>query len=234
MPDMSHDDIVTALEEVRAGNADPERASSLENYLIDLLLSSGSDAVGALLLSLKGMTFFLVEASEETPTLVFRSDHPDNALIVEVFAAEDIAALSITPEKGEVPELPAGHLWFYGVWERLIGENVADPLALPEPERTVYLIASLEADIMNGGLGQYLANTDGEFVEETVAALERVCAPKAATCLKKAAALKKQTESWDDLWDRAGKQLRSLDKKFLNDDVEYVAMMTARHFGEDQ
>lgn len=233
MPDMSHDEIVFALEEVRAGNADPERVSDLENYLVDLLLSSGMDAVGNLLLSLAGMRFSLVEAPEETPNLVFRSDHPENALIVEVFAVEDIAAISITPEEGEVPELPIGHQWFYSVWERLISEEITDPLALSEPERTVYLIASLEADVLNGGWGQYFSNTEGEFIEETVAALDRVRAPKAASCLKKAAALKKPTESWNDLWERAGKQLSRLDNRFLNDDDEYLAMITARHFGED-
>lgn len=233
MSDMSHDEIVASLEEVRSGNTDPERVSSLENFLIDLLMSSGKDAVGTLLLGLEGMRFSVAETPEETPVLVFRSDHSDNALIVEVFAVEDIASISITPEKGEVPELPAGHRWFYGVWDQLIGKNVADPLALPEPERTVYLIASFEADVMNGGLGQYLSNTDGKFVEDTVAALEHVCAPKAAGYLRKAAAMKKQTESWDDLWERAGKQLSNLDSKYLNDHVEYIAMMTARHFGKD-
>jgi len=233
MPDMPHNQIVAGLEEIRIGNDDPERISDVEDYLINLLTKSGAEAVGALLLNLKGMKFSLVEAPELAPNLVFRSDHPDNALIVEVFAAEDLAALSITPEMGEVPELPAEHQWFYGVWERLIGEDVQDPLALEEPERTVYLIASFEADVMNGGLGQYLSNTEGEFVEQTIAALECVGAPKAASCLKKAVALKKQTESWDDLWDRAGKQLGRLDDRFYKDDVEYLAMQAAKHFGKD-
>jgi hypothetical protein len=116
MPDMSQDDIVASLEEVRAGNADPACVSYLENYLVELLLSSGKDAVGMLLLDLEGMRFSLAEAP---------------------------------------------------------------------------------------------------------------------SCLKKAAALKKQTESWDDLWERAGKQLGNLDNEFMNDKVEYLAMITARHFGKD-
>lgn len=233
MPDLSHDDIVASLEDVRSGNTDPERVSGLENYLLGLLLSGGTEAVGALLLNLEGMKFSLAEASEESPTLIFRSDHSDNAVIVEVFATEDVASIGITAEDVPLPNLPAGHQWFYGLWERLIGENVENPPGLPEPERTVYLIASFEADVLNGGLGQYLSNTNGELVEETVAALERVCAPKAASCLRKAAALRKPTESWDDLWERGGKQLRRLDNKFLADDVEYLAMMAAKHFGED-
>ena len=228
---MSHEQIVAALEEVRAGNEDTERVSGLENYLVDLLLSDGPAAVGAILLNLEGMRFSLVAAPDEAPNVVFRSEHESNALVVEVFAADDLAAISISPEEGEVPQLPAGHQWFYGTWERLIGEHVEDPRALAEPERTVYLVASFEADVMNGGVGQYLSNTDGGYVEETLAALQKVGADRAASHLKNAAELKRADESWDDLWARAGTQLDRLSEKLMADD-EYLAMMTATFFGK--
>lgn len=233
MPDMSHKQIVAAMEEVRAGKEDVERVSDLENYLLDLLLSEGSDAVGALLLNLEGMKFSPLNAGEGVLNQVFRSNHQDNALIVEVFSSQSLASVSISPEEGEVPVLPAGHKWFYGVWERLIGEEVEDPSALAEPDRTVYLIASFEADEMNGGIGQYLSNTSGEFVEQTVEALKRVGANKTASCLRKAAGLKRADENWDDLWERAGDQLSELDDKLMKED-EYLAMLTASHFGEDK
>lgn len=231
MPEMSHAQIVGALEEIRAGSDDSTRVSDLEMYLVDLLLSGGAAAVGAILLNLAGMKFSLLDAPEQAPNTIFRSDHEDNALIVEVFVAEDLAIVSITPEDGEVPELPTGHQWFYGVWERLIGDNIGDPLALAEPDRTIYLIASFEADIMNGGVGQYLSNTDGALVAETLGALQSVGAGKTMANLKRAAELKRQDESWDDLWGRAGRQLERIDEKLMADD-EYLAMMTATFFGE--
>jgi hypothetical protein len=228
---MSHAQIVEALEHVRAGKQDLQRVSALENYLLELLVSKGRDAVGALLLNLEGMRFSLADAPQEAPILVFRSAH-DDAVVVEVFASEDLASVSICPEKGEVPELPAGHKWFYGVWERLIGGEAEDPMMLAEPDRTVYLIASFESDVMNGGIGQYLSNTSGEFIEQTVEALERVQAKKTATCLVKAAGLKRANENWDDLWERAGDELAELDDNLMEDD-EYLAMMTASFFGEN-
>lgn len=231
MPEMSHAQIVHALEQIRAGNDDAKRISDLEMYLVDLLLSGGTAAVGAILLNLEGMNFSLVDAPELGPNTIFRSDHEDNALIVEVSATDDLAVASVTPEDGKVPQLPAGHQWFYGVWERLIGDNIEDPSALPEPDRTVYLIASFEADVMNGGVGQYLSNTDGRFVAETLAALQSVGANKTTANLRKAARLKREDESWDDLWGRAGKQLGRIDEKLMADD-EYLAMMTATFFGE--
>lgn len=231
MPEMSHDQIVAALEHIRAGNEDVTRVSDLENYLVDLLLSSGTDAVASLLLSLEDMKFSVADAEETTPNTTFRSDHEDNALIVEVFAAEDLAAVSITPEQADVPQRPRGHQWFYGVWERLIGSSIEDPLSHAEPDRTVYLIASFEADVMNGGVGQYLSNTDGRFLDETLAALRKVGAAKTAAHLQRAAGLKRRDESWDDLWGRAGDQLSRIDGKLMADD-EYLAMMTATFFDE--
>ena len=231
MPEMSHAQVVAALEDIRAGTEDTARVSDLESYFIDLLLNGGTAAVGSILLNLEDMTFSLADLADAAPNTVFRSDHDDNALIVEVFVADDLAAVSITPEDGDVPPLPVGHQWFYGVWERLISDGVEDPLSLPEPDRTVYLVATLEADLMNGGIGQYLANTGGLFVDETLAALQKVDATKTMSYLRKAAGLKHEKESWDDLWERAGNQLNRIDEQLMADD-EYLAMKTATFFGE--
>lgn len=232
MSELSQEQIVAALEEVRVGNEDPTSVSALENFLIDLLLAAGKEAVGALLLNLEGMNFLLLDAPQGEPNLVFRSDHKENALIVEVFAMDDLASISISAEDAEVPQLPAGHRWFYEVWENLIGEEVEEPLALSDPGRTVYLIASFEAQVMNGGLGQYLSNTDGAFLEETVDALKKVGAKRTASYLREAASLKLADETWDELWERAGSQLGKLDDNLMADD-EYLAMKTASLFGED-
>lgn len=231
MTEMSPAQIVAALEAIRAGKQDAVRASEVEEYLVNLLLTGGTAAVGELLSNLEGMAFTRVDAPEVAPNVVFRSGHDDNALIVEALAVEDIAAISIAPEDSDGPEMPAGHDWFYDLWAKLADAGVDQPGSLDEPDRTVYLIASFEADVMNGGFGQYLSNTDGAFVEDTTAALEQVGADKTATLLGNAAALKLEDETWDELWVRADAELDAITEMLMASD-EYLALQTAKFFGK--
>ena len=175
------------------------------------------------------MKFTRVDAPEVAPNVVFRSGHDDNALLVEALAIEDIAAISITPEDSDGPALPEGHQWFYDRWNRLA--DVDEPGSLAEPDRSVYLVAFFEAEVMTGGIGQYFANTEGALVDETVAALDAVGAGKTAACLRNAAALKLADESWDDLWVRADSELDAITERLMAED-EHLALMTATHFGE--
>ncbi len=231
---MSDTDIVDALEAVRAGNDDVDIVSDLELYLVDMLLAEGLTAVGARLMNLEGMTITLVDAPQDAPTMTFRTDHPDNALTIMIYQVDDLASASIHPDDAEVPapEYPAGHQWFYATWERLIDAHTTDADDLEEPERTVYLIAAFEADLMNGGVGQFLSNVGGAQADETIKALRSVGATKTAASLKKAVSLRRKNESWDDLWERASRELEKLDDKLMADD-EYLAMLTAEHFHED-
>ena len=231
MPEMSQAQIVVALEEIRAGKDNVAQVSGLEEYLLDLLLGGGTEAVGAILKSLEGMKFTLVDAPEVAPNVLFRSDHDENALIVEALAVDDIAAISIAAEDSDGPELPAGHQWFYDRWAHLVDDDIDAPASLEEPDRTVYLIASFEAEVMIGGMGQYLANTDGAFAEETIAALRAVGAGKTASCLSDAVAHKRADESWEDMWARADSELDAITETLMADE-DYLAMMTARYFGK--
>jgi Domain of unknown function (DUF4375) len=68
----------------------------------------------------------------------------------------------------------------YGEVERRIYKNGTD--GLTGPERDIYVIAELEAEIYNGGLVQYFENSSGRNALEALAALGRVglAGPKAA------------------------------------------------------
>ena len=228
---MSHEQIVAALEDVRAGNASATHVSELETYLINVLMDEGPAAVGAILLNLEGMDFALVDQQEDSPTTVIRSSHDHNALIVEVFAVEDIASISIIPEDADVAAPPPGHEWFYDRWAELIDADIDDPGSLDDPDRTVYLVASFEADVMNGGIGQYLANSEGAFAAATIEALKSIGARRTATCLENAARLKQADESWDELWVRADPDLDDITETLIAD-AEYLALLTATKFGE--
>jgi len=73
------------------------------------------------------------------------------------------------------------HEWFYSVWMSI--QELSDKIEierLSDAKRTTYYIALLEAQVMNGGLGQYLANTGGQFIDETIDCLKVVGALRTA------------------------------------------------------
>jgi hypothetical protein len=67
---------------------------------------------------------------------------------------------------------------------------------------------------MNGGLGQYLTNTEGVHLSETVACLERIGANKTRELLMAAAKLGSQAESYIAAWDDEPEAFSRLDDKF--------------------
>jgi hypothetical protein len=84
-----------------------------------------------------------------------------------------------------------------------------------EADRAVYLVALLEAEVMNGGLGQYLTNTEGRYLDETMDTLKSVGATGIGRILTEAVGLKGANESFVDLWDTKTAQLEKLDGAFL-------------------
>ena len=58
---------------------------------------------------------------------------------------------------------------------------------LNPPERTVYLVEELQAEVMNGGFDQYFFNSSGDHWEDAVIACETIGAVQTADLLRKAA-----------------------------------------------
>lgn len=63
------------------------------------------------------------------------------------------------------------------VWASLIDTALRDPQALRNGQQVVYFVELVNYEIGNGGLVQYFHNTRGAFVDQTVAALQRIGAP---------------------------------------------------------
>lgn len=55
---------------------------------------------------------------------------------------------------------------------------------VPQPYKDLYLISSLNFEISNGGVYQWLANQCGGYLEETISALRRVGAANVASILQ--------------------------------------------------
>ena len=96
-------------------------------------------------------------------------------------------------------------------------------------ERAVFLIGLLESEVMNGGFGQYLTNTDGVHLSETVTCLERIGASRTLELLLAAAKLGDQAESYVAAWDDESESYSRLDAEFL-DSGEDLAGLTADRF----
>ncbi len=56
-------------------------------------------------------------------------------------------------------------------------------ISLPEKEKTTYLISILDMEVYNGGFNQYFINGYGQFVVETIIALQKIKALELANLL---------------------------------------------------
>ena len=134
-------------------------------------------------------------------------------------------------EAAEAAEDPR-HRTFYRVWDNIPAE--VTPLEVARFDvgrRAVFLIGLLEAELMNGGFGQYLANTDGAYVEETVGCLTEIGSSSALTLLLRALDLREGMEPFFALWERQSGALSDLDDQFL-DAGEDLAGLTVDRFKE--
>ena len=155
---------------------------------------------------------------------------------VTVYAAEDLTSISLDVEDlgRHVASLDPAQAWFYETWESLLA--ITDPAVvwrLDEAACAVYLVGLFEAEVMNGGIGQYLANTDGVFLDSTIEHLQLIGAIRSAEILSEAALLGGDERDWDQVWERHAEQLRTLDDRFLAAG-EDLAGLTASCFDNEE
>lgn len=229
--------LVRRLRAIANGNASFEDRAELEMFLADELMAKSLPDVVRMLCDLEAFEFR--DASDPTP-----DDHrrllanvDAGQLVVELSASDVACSANVTletePEAHEsVPD--KRHAWFYAIWEDLLASAaLGDPRQLEEPRRTVALVALFEAEVMNGGLGQYLANTSGEYVEDTLACLASIGATRSRSLLTAACQLRDANESYDDLWERKSEQLGKLDDEFLAAGEDLAALVADSITGAD-
>jgi hypothetical protein len=128
------------------------------------------------------------------------------------------------------------------VWKHLIekkpeSQTELDFLAsLPEEARFVHLIMILDGEVRNGGFNQYFFNTEGAYVNDTVAALQKMCGAKHSEPLQAAVKfleeeattkLGKAPKNVAEMLDAMGDAFDDID--FGNYDAEWERLDKARN-----
>ena len=210
--------VSSTFECIAKGQEGPDTRTDLELYLLDELVANGTDAVAKILLKIPIMNFALVESNASSSNSRYQSSDAYGPIAVDVYEFEDLTSINISRAQDGIggPEQHPWHEWFYSVWMSVqMLSDKSEIERLGDAERTTYYIALLEAQVMNGGLGQYLANTDGQFIDETIDCLKAVGAQGTAELVKSAKRLRKKGETYDEIWETKSEQLERLDEKFL-------------------
>ena len=226
------DDVSSDLAQISSDAASFEVRARLEFYLLDLLKNQGCEAVASLLQSLPGHNFSLAGDCVSVPEARFVSAGPGTLnLVVTTFLGPHSASVNVTAEDGATaPIEPDTHQQaFYTVWESLLGIEDSAVARLDAKRKAVFLIGLLEAEVMNGGLGQYLTNTDGAYFNDTLDCLARIGAVVTRDILNEAGNLGAAAESYVSAWESNSRDFERLDERFLNTG-EDLAGLTARAF----
>lgn len=237
---MDKQELVNKFLMLREDAFSPARAE-IEEYLLDYLMKLYDNSEYSLttlvtrLTSLPELNFVTDKDFDIADTVKLTSSTENEVITITAELSEYHASVHITCEPqnvmatGEV-SLDPRHIAFYSEWEKLLHINNANELdALSESEKAVYYVGLLESQVMNGGIGQYLANTDGEYVEDTIDCLHSIGAEKTCQVLNDAVALKQPSQSYDDVWDEYSDQLAQLDQTFM-EQSEDLAALTADKF----
>jgi hypothetical protein len=200
-----------------AGPVSAEVHEALEMYLLSVLNTEGGAALLRKMQGFPRLDSVYLESSEP-PDSRIRCKLGDRSVLVYVFEMEDLFSIHVVTEEPQPEQVPKDphHRWFYERWEAMLGMDFDEEVCgRSEVDRAVYLVALLEAEVMNGGLGQYLTNTEGRYLGETMVTLNSVGATGIARILAEAVGLKGANESFIDLWDTKTAQLEKLDVAFL-------------------
>ena len=237
------DEKAEALRLIAEGRADFQTRADLEHGLLVELNAGGADAVGRFLASLSTDGFDFERVDLEHGRSRFECPLPggDDLLLVEVHRDEDVRSVNVmvesvspvSPVSPEFDEQDERHVKFYRMWEEMLGLEDAEAARLDGPHRAVYLVAVLESEVMNGGFGQYVSNTDARHVDETLDCLEAIGATSTRRLLGVVAALLAKAGSVDELWELRGEDLGKLDDGFLAAAEDLPSGVIKRFFSDD-
>ena len=215
-----------------SGTASLDEQAALDFFLLDLLQKEGSGGVGDLLRSFPdGSLGTIVRSSSGADTRFTISRDEGPPLLIDTFMEDDLAFVNVVVEAPATPPVEADpkHTAFYTVWESFLETEPPAPDHADEGERAVFLVGLLESEVMNGGFGQYLTNTDGAHLEDTLDCLERVGASKTRDLLVAAVGLATEADSFVAAWDDHSEDYHRLDAEFL-EAGEDLAGLTAERF----
>ncbi len=237
-PALSYDppQAAAALRVIRSGGATPDAQAELEFYLLRRLEELGAEDFGHFLTTLPGFAFEsesghpegtfaqYVDASEK-PELAISFARPADPDLVDAMTFINVeVAAEAEPEGPQEPD----HRAFYQTWE-IVGLLDEPPSESRHWDRAVFLVGLLEAELMNGGFGQYLTNTDGLHLEATLKTLNQMGAELTSGLLERAAALASEATSFAEAWDEHSESFGILDSQFLAATEDLAALCCARY-----
>ena len=229
---LSPDDCLRTLNGIWSGTASFDEQAALDFFLLDLLQKKGSEGVGDLLRSFPDESLGTIVRSTSGADVRFTISRDEGPpLLIDAYVHDDLAFVNVVVEAPASPPVEAHpkHTAFYTVWESFLGTEPPAPDHPDKGERAVFLVGLLEAELMNGGFGQYLTNTDGAHLEDTLACLERVGASKTRDLLVAAVELADQADSFVAAWDDRSEDYTRLDDQFY-EAGEDLAGLTAERF----
>jgi hypothetical protein len=221
-----------ALKSIAGGTASFESRAKLEHHLLRLLRRRGTQGVSAFLRSLPEFEFTSQDTADVSRAARFVANGPNaRRLIVTTFLEPHSASVNIGVEDDSkvAVEPDPRHRAFYETWESMLGLGDSEVHGLDARRRAVFYVGLLEAEVMNGGLGQYLSNTEGAHVDATLRCLAEIGAPRTAAILTEAARLGATAESYTAAWDSHGRAFERLDREFL-ESGEDLAGLTSDAF----
>ena len=229
---LSPDDCLRTLNAIWSGTASLDEQAALDFFLLDLLQKEGSEGVGDLLRTFPDESLGTIVTSSSGADVRFtitRDEGPP--LLIDTSVQDDLAFVNVAVEAPASPPVEADpkHTAFYTVWESFLGTEPPAPDHADEGERAVFLVGLLEAEVMNGGFGQYLTNTDGAHLEDTLACLGKVGASKTRDLLVAAVELADEADSFVAAWDDHSEDYSRLDDEFY-EAGEDLSGLTAERF----
>jgi hypothetical protein len=156
--------------------------ADLELWLLEALKRDGAPGLGAAVEALNELGHQLAPL-EDPPRWSGPLPDGERRLVISgaASAAAEWVSATLEPIQGGAapPEPDPRHAAFYARWETLLGLEDAAVDALEPADRMVHHLAVLEAEVNNGGFLQYLDNTEGRWLQETLAMLETLRARQA-------------------------------------------------------
>jgi len=224
-PDEARRDLIALWE----GGLPETESANLEFFLLAVLESHGLAGVRAWAEGIPPHSEATVDFAGAAPEIVRITGSGRDPVVITGSAAEDMTWVNVAVERTSAPAVVEhpGHSAFYELWDRL--STTEPPPRTGSSERAVFLVGLFEAELMNGGFGQYLTNTDGAYVPETSDVLKRIGAHRSLALLRSAVALRVGRESWVAAWDERSEEYAQLDHDFL-DAAEDLAGLTASVF----
>jgi hypothetical protein len=212
--------------------ASDDDETSLTFFLLSIIRDKGSKGVVTLIQGLDQTHLGEVEVTENGAEVIIKITRPGFKPLVVKAGDDDISPwVDVRIESDAIPiasEDPR-HAAFYSIWERFVHGELSYTEIGTGKENAVYLMATLESQVMNGGFGQYLTNTDGLYLPETFKCLERIGAVKTHALLTAAVELASGFDSYVAAWDEKSEKYSRLDDEFY-EAAEDLAGLTADAF----